>query len=160
MRRRMAWLRVVGVALIVGAIGCAGDRCDQDDQCFSNSCYYGECGSTLVTVIERAIDDATEDDDEFSYDDEYDADDLEPARPAPECRAYGCFSLDQEDCERSGCNLLVTGCGDYSVFDCWALSRDECTPECPARLLCSGTPTICEDLDRVSCLAERACRVP
>ena len=122
-RRVMTWLRTAGAALLVCVFGCDGDRCDQDEQCLSSHCYYGECGSTLVTVIERAIEGETEDD-EYSYDDDYDIDELEPARPAVECRAHTCLYLDEDDCERSGCELLLF-CGELGDFDCALRSSSE-----------------------------------
>jgi hypothetical protein len=152
----MALLRLLSLLLVLVALGCDGDRCDEDEQCFSNSCDYGQCGSTIVNIIARAIEDETRDDDEWRYHDT--TEDLEPPGPWPECRAWSCLNLDEEDCERSGCKDTPLGCGEATDFAC-ALAGPTCSAECPKRILCSGTPTICDDLDRVTCLAEPACTV-
>lgn len=150
----MAWLKVVLSMLIVCAAGCAGARCDQDAQCLSNNCHYGECDSPLVNVI----DDATEEDEDSLYDEEpvYDP---PPYEPPPECEPFACLNLHEDDCERSGCWLTRLGCGEPDDLDCFIRSTVECAPECPARFLCHGTPKICDELDRDACRNEPACRV-
>jgi hypothetical protein len=153
----MALLRLLSLLLVLVALGCDGDRCDEDEQCFSNSCDYGQCGSTIVNIIARAIEDETRADDAWSYDDT--PEDFEAPRLRPECGPWSCLYLDEENCERSGCHATFVGCGEPTDFAC-ALAGPECSPECPRRIVCGGTPTICDDLDRGECLAEPACSAP
>lgn len=150
----MTWLRAVPLSCLVWMAACDGDPCDVDEQCFSSTCDYGSCGSTLVTVIASVIEDATEDEEDLYYEEpEYAA----PRRQTYECRAFTCSDLDVDDCERSGCTFTKLGCGEEDDIACALQDLDECTAECPLRSSCDGEPTICEGLDFGECFSEPAC---